>query len=573
MTVGPSKRIGDFENLTSVAATDKILVQTATVTGNATPAQVFSAVTDPSFTTLTVTGTVTFGTPLPVTGGGTGSATASAARTALGLAIGSDVQAFSTELSGVAALASTGMAARTAAGTYAARTIAGTANEITLTNGDGVSGAPTVSIPTALTFTGKTVTGGTYASPTITTSPTAAGATWTDLGTVTTMVLSGGTISGVTINNSAIGGSTPAAGAFTTLSSSGIASLADITLTAANPEILGGDADGITYLSGGASTALGSSIRLHGNTHATLADDFMVYGSGTLQAHYDDSASTWDFQANAITTTGAAGFGVAAQSSAVSVVASRGLHIPSSILGAPSTNGLTIDYAAPNVRFAPGAAGGDYIFYSATISGEIFRLANSGLATFAGDINFSQANPEILGGDADGELFIGPSTTNALGGNLILYGQSHATKANDIEFRATTTTQLGYDDSASTWDFANNEASQITLKDYAEKVNAIGGSGGGTQDFDLTLGNVASVTVDTSANTFTFSNPSASGTTCSLTLIITNGGSQTVNWPAAVDWAGGTAPTLTASGRDVISFITIDGGTIWYGFAGGLAMA
>lgn len=48
------------------------------------------------------------------------------------------------------------------------RTITGTANEITVTNGDGVSGNPTLSLPTALTLTGKTVTGGTFAAPTIT---------------------------------------------------------------------------------------------------------------------------------------------------------------------------------------------------------------------------------------------------------------------------------------------------------------------------------------------------------------------------------------------------------------------
>ena len=126
---------------------------------------------------------------------------------------------------------------------------------------------------------------------------------------------------------------------------------------------------------------------------------------------------------------------------------------------------------------------------------------------------------------------------------------------------------------AGTQSLADNIIDQPKLQDYSETVNAIGGSGGGTQDFDLTLGNVASVTVDTSANTFTFSNPSASGTACTLTLIITNGASQTLNWPSSVDWAGGTAPTLTASGRDVLTFLTIDGGTIWYGFVGGFAMA
>lgn len=110
------------------------------------------------------------------------------------------------------------------------------------------------------------------------------------------------------------------------------------------------------------------------------------------------------------------------------------------------------------------------------------------------------------------------------------------------------------------------------FKDYAEVVNAIGGTGGGTQDIDLTLGNVVTATVDTSANTFTFSNPSASGRCCSFTLILTNGGSQTVNWPASVDWAGGSAPTLTAAGVDILEFVTVDGGTTWYGFIAGLDM-
>ena len=121
-------------------------------------------------------------------------------------------------------------------------------------------------------------------------------------------------------------------------------------------------------------------------------------------------------------------------------------------------------------------------------------------------------------------------------------------------------------------DIDDKEIRKPVFKDYGEAVNAIGSVGGGTQDIDLELGNVVTATVDTSATTFTFSNPPASGTGGSFTLILTNGGSQTVNWPASVDWAGGTAPTLTAAGVDVLTFITTDGGTIWYGFAAGLAM-
>ncbi len=120
--------------------------------------------------------------------------------------------------------------------------------------------------------------------------------------------------------------------------------------------------------------------------------------------------------------------------------------------------------------------------------------------------------------------------------------------------------------------FQDEQAIRPDFKDYAETVNVLGDLGGGTDTIDLTLGNVVTATVSTGTQTFTFTNPSASGKSCSFTLILTNGGSQTVNWPGSVDWAGGSAPTLTTSGVDVLTFFTVDGGTIWYGFPAGLEM-
>jgi len=114
---------------------------------------------------------------------------------------------------------------------------------------------------------------------------------------------------------------------------------------------------------------------------------------------------------------------------------------------------------------------------------------------------------------------------------------------------------------------------KVNLKDYGEITNAIGSIGGGTQDIDLTLGNVVTATVDTSATTFTFSNPTASDEGCGFTLYITNGGSQTVTWPASVKWPSATAPTLTAAGVDKIVFETVDGGVTWLGNLVGLAYA
>ncbi|HTE57874.1 MAG TPA: hypothetical protein VK694_03940 [Verrucomicrobiae bacterium] len=78
-------------------------------------------------------------------------------------------QATDATLTALAAYNTNGLVTQTAADTFTGRTIMGVANEITITDGNGVAGNPTLGIPTAVTFTGKTITGGTYSSPTLTT--------------------------------------------------------------------------------------------------------------------------------------------------------------------------------------------------------------------------------------------------------------------------------------------------------------------------------------------------------------------------------------------------------------------
>ena len=80
----------------------------------------------------------------------------------------------------------------------------------------------------------------------------------------------------------------------------------------------------------------------------------------------------------------------------------------------------------------------------------------------------------------------------------------------------------------------------------------------------------------TGATTYTFSNPASTGNATAFTLkIIQDSTARAITWPSSVDWAGGTAPTLTATdnGVDVFVFYTIDGGTTYYGFTAGQAMA
>ena len=178
----------------------------------------------------------------------------------------------------------------------------------------------------------------------------------------------------------------------------------------------------------------------------------------------------------------------------------------------------------------------------------------------------SSSNETILGHIS----FAYNASAQELGTLLAAEATSHT--SSDVSTLIANKVSKTGDTMSGTLAMADNLITRPKIEDYGETVNAIGSIGGGTQDIDLESGNVVTGTVDTSTTTFTFSNPPASGTAGSFTLFLTNGGSQTVNWPASVDWAGGTAPTLTTSGVDVLTFVTVDGGTIWYGFAAGLDM-
>jgi len=194
-------------------------------------------------------------------------------------------------------------------------------------------------------------------------------------------------------------------------------------------------------------------------------------------------------------------------------------------------------------------------------------------------------------GATSGDQVLDVASHDLVDGGLKLAGTlvtSSAAEINKLDGLSASTTELDYNNVAALGTVEVSKAVTATAAglinhvdyqvqrpyflDIAETVNAIGATGGGTQDIDITAGNVVSATVDTSTNTFTFSNPSATGRSCSFVLILTNGGSQTVVWPTSVDWPAATAPTLTASGIDTITFTTVDAGTIWYGFAAGLAM-
>lgn len=117
----------------------------------------------------------------------------------------------------------------------------------------------------------------------------------------------------------------------------------------------------------------------------------------------------------------------------------------------------------------------------------------------------------------------------------------------------------------------DNELIRAKIRDYSETVSSPTISAG-TLVLNLETSNIFTVSLNAAITTLTISNPPASGSGGSFTLIFTADGTvRSVTWPAAIKWANGTAPALTSTSgkKDVFSCFSTDGGTTWLGFAGG----
>jgi hypothetical protein len=94
----------------------------------------------------------------------------------------------------------------------------------------------------------------------------------------------------------------------------------------------------------------------------------------------------------------------------------------------------------------------------------------------------------------------------------------------------------------------------------------------GQLTLDLSLGNIFNVSLNGNITTMTITNIPSSSFTANFSLIFTaDGTARAVAWTSSIKWPSGIAPTLTSTNgkRDAFAFVTLDGGTNWYGFVGG----
>lgn len=155
---------------------------------------------------------------------------------------------------------------------------------------------------------------------------------------------------------------------------------------------LGTGTNASSVFSGSNSISVGANMRVFGSTHATQAYDVEFRRDTTVVATWDDSVTSWLFP----TTT-------------------------SFVIGTdPTGTGV--------LRVGGVIRAGDYI----NTNNALTRSSSTGYHVFTG------------------------GTTESLGGSVKAYAQTHASQANDIEFRTATTVKGFWDDSDTKWIFSDN---------------------------------------------------------------------------------------------------------------------
>ena len=161
----------------------------------------------------------------------------------------------------------------------------------------------------------------------------------------------------------------------------------------------------------------------------------------------------------------------------------------------------------------------------------------------------------------------------------ILDGVTASTaEINKLDGVTATTTEINYLDittlgASEASKVLTANASGIVTFNKAITEQSVALTSGTSVTLDISQGSVFTITLAHNITSFTWSNPATSGDVSAFVLKVTQDGTgnRTIAFPAAVDFAGGTAPELStgANDVDVFVFFTVDGGTIYYGFTAG----
>ena len=173
-------------------------------------------------------------------------------------------------------------------------------------------------------------------------------------------------------------------------------------------------------------------------------------------------------------------------------------------------------------------------------------------------------------------------TSTATEINILDGVTASTTELNKLDGVTATTTEINYLDittlgASEASKVLTANASGIVTFNKAITEQSVSLTSGAAVTLDISLGSVFTITLAHNITSFTWSNPATSGDVSAFVLKVTQDGTgnRTIAFPAAVDFAGGTAPELStgANDVDVFVFFTVDQGTTYYGFTAGQDMS
>jgi len=206
------------------------------------------------------------------------------------------------------------------------------------------------------------------------------------------------------------------------------------------------------------------------------------------------------------------------------------------------------------------------------------------IPTGTDDIKFPDGAKAVFGDGSDLEIShngsvsvikdvgTGGLTLSSNGYAVLCY--DNANSNNMAEFITGAGTKLYYNGNLKLEVKSASVAITGAVKPTTYQETYVAASAASTVTLALGTGTSFSLTMD-QATTFAFSNPPGSGTAFSFTLFLTQHSSAVaITWPNTVDWAGGSAPDAAGANElQAYAFFTRDGGTTYYGFLGGTAIA
>jgi len=324
------------------------------------------------------------------------------------------------------------------------------------------------------------------------------------------------------------------------------------------------------HFSGGNAVDSGANILAYGGLHATTGD--LVFRNDANEFfRWDESAGSLSISS-----------GVGVKTLALSINSTQDATFKGHI-SIPATESLFLDggsdtyireQSANVMQFVTGGVGAMSLTagQNASFAGNIFLQDSKDIFLGTGQdiaIGHDGLNGHIY--NQTGTLLISDLVAS---GSVILQAYNSASSIRNCVSAggADGNVTLFYDNQAklSTTNLGVDILGELTLTaGYSEDADIT--PAGGAITLSIQLATYWYTPTLTSIPTFTFSGAAASGRLTSFTLELNNAAGFNPVFPASVDWSGGIVPAWT-SGKDIVTFITRDGGVTWLGFAGGLDM-